>query len=135
MSCHSFLHSAQREHAGKAHCRQPWKAQVRDIGHPRLETRASSAYQCDVEILYGGQKCSVIRSFVVKPSLQASQTRQSGFWTVSCSSRGSTASCTRLLSNAPFSHFSHIPHYANCFFFFYSLFLANVCVLSLLSNV
>lgn len=70
MSCHSFLHSAQREHAGKTHCRQPWKAQVKDIGCPRLETRASSAYQCYVEISYGGQKCSVIRSFVVKPSLQ-----------------------------------------------------------------
>lgn len=61
--------------------------------------------------------------------LAASHTRQSGFWTVSCSSRGTTASCTRLLSNAPFSHFSHIPHYANSFFFFFfTLYSSRMCV-------
>lgn len=128
MSCHSFLHSAQREHAGKTHCRQPWKAQVRDIGRPRLETRASSAYQWDVEILYGGQKCSVIRSFVVKPSLQhptpANQAFGQSLAPLGAPLHHALDSCRmRLLATSATSPIMRILS-----FFFFTLYSSRMCV-------
>lgn len=85
-----------------------------------------------MEISFGGQKCSL--------------TGEASLWSLPQMAlldlhvlpRGTTVSCTRLLSNAPSYHFSHIRHY-DAIIIFYSLFLvgacARMCVLPLLSIV